>query len=304
MFYLRETQAGVTTSGRRIRYVAAVRYQSRFCQVNHHNRQPNHIIMFAKTTTLLAALSLGVAGLSAQDLSNDPAVNSNKLVVDYTADAGIATKHVFRGIKRSNEAITAGILAQFPDQKLYGGLYTVQPLDGADNSEFDVYFGITDKLNDWLNYDFGLTYYYYPNKLSAGGSDTVKQAFEPYFGLTALIPQIEGLAASGYIYFDFERTAFTFELAASYTRHLVEKLSGRLSAFTGYVDGSDFTPEVSGSDLDESYLYYGASLDLPYRLNDQVTITLGVQFSETYGAGKLGNDGSHFWGYGRVAYNF
>ncbi|RRJ94686.1 hypothetical protein Ga0100231_010385 [Opitutaceae bacterium TAV4] len=261
--------------------------------------------MFAKTTTLLlTALSLGATGLVAQAVATTPttglAGNDNKLTIDYTADVGIVTKHVFRGLKYSNKAITAGALVQFPDQHLYGGLYTVQPLDGADNSEFDVYLGITDKLNDWLNYDFGLTYYYYPNKLS----DTIQSAFEPYFGLTANIPQVKGLAVSGYLYFDFERTAFTAELAASYTRHIVEKLSGRLSIFTGYVDGSDFTPEAAGPDVSENYVYYGASFDLPYRLTDKLTITLGVQYSDTSGIETLGNGGSQFWGTGRVTYNF
>lgn len=262
--------------------------------------------MFTKhTTLLLAALSLGATGLLAQAVATSTptaaaATSGNKLAIEYTADAGFTTKHVFRGLKYSNETIFAGALVQLPEQHLYAGIYTYQPLTGADNSEFDFYLGISDQLKEWLNYDFGLTYYYYPNKLSG----TIQQAFEPYFGLTASIPQVKGLAVSGYLYFDFERTAFTAEVAASYSRHIIEKLSGRLSVFTGYVDGNDFTPEVSGPKLDENYLYYGISFDLPYRFTDNLLLTLGVQYSDTSGIETLGNGGSQFWGYGRLTFNF
>ncbi|AHF91374.1 hypothetical protein OPIT5_15270 [Opitutaceae bacterium TAV5] len=255
--------------------------------------------MRTKTTLLLPVLALGLSGLVAQDIPANYET-SQKLPIGYTADAGVTTKHVFRGIKRSNEAFTGGFKVDLPEQLIYVGAYTVQPFSSADNSEFDVYLGITDKLNDWLTYDFGLTYYYYPNKLDS----TIKDAFEPYFGLTAAIPQVRGLAVAGYLYFDTDRKAFTAEVSAGYSRHLIDKLSLRLSAFVGYVDGSDMTPYIKPVKTDVSYTYYGASAELPYQINDQFTVILGVQYSETSNLhGTFESDGQ-FWGFGRVVYNF
>jgi uncharacterized protein (TIGR02001 family) len=241
----------------------------------------------------------GLSGLVAQDI---PAgyETSQKLPIGYTADAGVTTKRVFRGIKRSNEAVTGGFKVDFPEQLFYTGVYTVQPLSGADNSEFDVYLGITDSLNDWLTYDFGLTYYYYPNKL--GG--TIQDAFEPYFGLTAAIPQLRGVALAGYLYFDTNRKAFTAELSVGYSLHLCDNLSLHLSAFVGYVDGSDMTPHIRPVKTDVSYTYYGASAELPFQINDQITIIFGVQYSETSNLHDTFEGGGQLWGFGRVVYNF
>ncbi|WP_043582732.1 TorF family putative porin [Geminisphaera colitermitum] len=258
--------------------------------------------MRIKTSLLLSAFVLGASGLAAQAIVQD---HSNKLDVTFTADAGVTTKHVFRGIKRSNEAITAGVKMDFTEQLIYAGAYTVQPLDGAGMSEWDAYIGITNKLNDWLNYDFGCTYYYYPNKLNQNGhGDTIAQAFEPYFGLVANIPQVPGLAASAYVYFDLNRKAFTGEVSLGYARHLTGKLGMRLSTFIGYVNASDIFPERAGSDVDEDYCYFGATAELPYHVTDRFTITLGVQFSDTSGTRNYSDGNSHFWGFGRATYNF
>lgn len=257
--------------------------------------------MQIKQIIAILALAATTTGLAAQSVATALAGNVDELAVSYTAEAGITTKHVFRGLKRSSESLTAGLRAEFPDQHLYGGLYTVQPLSGADNSEFDAYFGIAEKFgNGWLSYDFGLNYYYYPNKL--GGS--IKWAFEPYFGLTAAIPQVEGLAFSAYLYYDLDRAAFTAEVAASYTRQITQKLSGRLSLFTGFVDGNDFTPEFSGPKLKDSYVYYGVSFDLPCQITDAWAFTLGFQCSDTSGIDTLEGGNAQFWGYGRLTYNF
>lgn len=257
--------------------------------------------MRIKTSLLLSAFLLGASGLAAQAIVQD---HSNKLDVTFTGDVGVTTKHVFRGIKHSNEAATAGLKVDFTDQLFYGGIYTVQPWDGADMSEWDVYVGITNKLNDWLNYDFGLTYYYYPNKLRDGGAVTIQQAFEPYFGLIANIPQVPGLAASAYLYYDLNRKAFTSEVSLGYARHLVEKLGMRLSVFAGYVNASDIWPEQPGNSIDEDYCYYGATAEFPYHITDRLTFTLGVQFSDTSGERHYDDGDSNLWAFGRLTYNF
>lgn len=253
--------------------------------------------MKIKRSLLISALLLGATSLTAQSIVQD---HSDKIDVTYTADAGVMTKHVFRGIKRSNEAVSAGFKVDFTDQLIYAGAYTVQPLDGADMSEWDVYIAITDKLNDWLNYDFGLTYYYYPNKLR----DTIQQAFEPYFGLIANIPQVPGLSAGAYVYFDLNRKAFTGEISVGYARQLAGKLGMRLSAYTGYMTASDLYPKMDGDDVDESYSYFGLSAELPYHFTDRLIFTVGVQFSDTSGVDSYSDGDSHFWGFGRLTYNF
>lgn len=251
--------------------------------------------MFHKIpVTLLSGLLVAAPVLSAQE---DPVRADTATDLTITLDAGLATKHVFRGLKRSNEAFAGGVLLRH-ETGFYGGVYTVQPFASSDNNEVDVHAGFQDSINGWLDYDVGLIAYVYPNKL--GGE--ARSAWEPYAGLTARIPSIEGLLASGYLYYDINREAITVELSASYSRPVVERLHARLSLFVGNVHADDFIPRAARTG--ESYYYHGASLDLPYHVNEQLVITVGLNYSNTNQLGSAYEGGDQLWAVGRVAYSF
>ena len=172
------------------------------------------------------------------------------------------------------------------------------------SNEIDLYGGIYYTVAPGVAVDLGNTYYWYPE---AGGSSVptafggpIDRSDETYIGFTFDSTQVLGgynFSPSIYYYHDWYLDSNVAEVSAKYTWD-VSKVLG----FTGVTvvprvyAGWDESKQAFGDQIfiggasprpnwANSYCYWGATLDLNYKLNDYVTI-----FGEASYAGN--NDGT------------
>ncbi|HEY8993801.1 MAG TPA: TorF family putative porin [Lacunisphaera sp.] len=226
-----------------------------------------------KTAILIAALLTG-ASLHADD--------APKSSYNITVDVPYTTKYVFRGIQYAKGAFQPSVKLTSGD--FYAGIWGSAPVNKGYELEIDYYAGYGFKLPNAWSLDVGATLYSYPG-LNGGGDKTT---FEPYVGLNGSFGPV---TTATYAYYDFTLDVFTVQETLGYSIPLDSKTSLNLSANVGRAE-----PD-SGS----GYTYYGAGVTVPYKLNDQATITIGAQYADH---NLSGIEGSHFWGTLGFTYTF
>lgn len=190
-----------------------------------------------------------------------------------TFDLGYTTDYVFRGIKKTDAAITNGIQVDFAP--LYAGIYGVESLRrSAQRAELNFYVGRKAALNENTTFDAGLTAYWFPDEDVRG----TKYSFEGYAGLTRRFT--DRWSASLYGYYDVNRQALTVEGSTGYSIPLSEQASLRFSGFLGTVDARDFYPEFPGAHIKDTYSYYGLTADVPVKLSEQVSVVFGLKYGD------------------------
>lgn len=220
-----------------------------------------------KTALLLATLLPLGASLHAAD----PAPASTYTI---TADFPYASKYVFRGIQYSEGAFQPSVKLTTGD--FYAGIWSSMPVDNGYELEIDYYAGYGFKLSDTVSLDTGLTVYQYPG-LDVPGAD--KTTFEVYAGVNG---SIEGVNLGLYVYNDFTLDVFTIQGNLGYSIPIDEKTSLNLSASLG----------LASPDVGDSYTYYNLGAQVPYKLSDTITLTVGA----TWASHNLdGVDDNHVW---------
>ena len=209
-----------------------------------------------KTAVLLAALVTGAL------LRADEAPVAPTSSYSVTADIPYVSSYVFRGVKLTDDAIQPSI--KVTAGSAYAGVWLSEPIDIDFDNEIDFYGGYSFGLSGGWSLDVGATLYYYPELDTSGGADDA--TIEGYVGLTGAVG---GVTLGGYVYRDFTLDATTVQGSVGYGVPISEKLNANFAANLGYVtfdDGGDYT-------------YYGASLQLPYKISDQSTITVGGSYA-------------------------
>jgi len=186
---------------------------------------------------------------------------------------GFESRYVFRGVEFAQNSVQPSVELSYGG--FYGGAWANLPI-GDDNipfgDELDLYFGYGGALSDIVSYDFGLTYYTFPDA-SSGFFDLFEEdgdglgvnTLEIYGGLsfdTVLAPSI-------YLFRDFNFDTFTMQGDVSHSFPLSEKTSFDLAGQVGYVIDDD-----AGGD----YLYGVASADVSYALADNASAYVGVRY--------------------------
>jgi len=123
------------------------------------------------------------------------ATPSSAFAVDVTANAGITSNYVWRGVTQSDDhvAVSAGVDASH-NSGLYGGIWasTVDYNDNT-NAEIDFYTGYQFKTNGW-DFDIGYIYYgYHGNSVLAFSEFYTKAAINNIeFGYSVLADSKSG----------------------------------------------------------------------------------------------------------------
>jgi uncharacterized protein (TIGR02001 family) len=213
---------------------------------------------------LTAVVVSAIAGSAiAQDLS-------------LSADMTYTSKYVFRGVKVTEQSIQPSVELSTGD--FYAGVWSNQPIKSGEDNEFDFYAGFGIPVNETIKLDVGATYYYYPDSDSGA-------TFEPYIGVTG---EIMGLSAGLYLYRDIDVKAWTTQGNLGYSFPIeAAGVSLDLGAYYGNVDGRN-----------ESYRYYGVDLSVPFQINENAVVTVGVHYGDTLGLGgsrRLGLDDNLWW---------
>jgi len=215
-----------------------------------------------KTAVFLAALVAGVALRADEAPAATAPVAPVEPAASYsiTADFSYVSSYVFRGVKLAEDSIQPSI--KLAVGNAYAGVWLSEPLDSDYDNEIDFYGGYTFGLSDGWSLDVGATLYYYPEAPATADEST----FEGYVGLTGTLG---GVTLGGYVYHDFTLEATTVQGNVGYGLPISDKISCNFSANLGYVtfdEGGDYT-------------YYGVSAQLPYKISDNSTLTIGGSYA-------------------------
>lgn len=147
-----------------------------------------------------------------------------------TLELELATGRVFRGLEKSESALT--VSAEESSGDFYGGAFAAMPLairspSGNFQDEIDLYLGRGWALGKRAAVDAGATLYHYP------------QGEDSYEGYVGIYGQYGSFSPACYIYRDFERATATAEVSLSAVSPLprwpieIEARLGRVAADHG-----------------------------------------------------------------------
>ena len=220
----------------------------------------------------------------------------------------LTSKYVFRGVQRTNLAFQPAITLEHKSGVYFNGFFNV-PTSHAHDAEYDFNLGYNHELNKNLELDGGIVLYLTPGFEDAAGQDLRKWTQEFYVGGKYKI--CPNFGARVYFYYDARCEQLTSELALGYSLKLSPSYSYmpanlNFSLYLGYSSGNDVLPDLAGPKVEDSYSYYGASVEAPVRLTDKLSSNFGVQYgkSHNYMAGPLSDNSNHFWVFGSLSYNF
>jgi len=208
-----------------------------------------------KKILVLALATLATTGVSRADFS-------------LSSDLTYASEYIFRGVQLGDTTLHPSI--ELTQGDFYLGMWAAVPIDQVESkgwtNEFDFYLGYTKELSDKASIDLGATYYYYPD-------GNIDESTEAYLGLTF---DVAGFTPAVYGYYDFDLETYTIQGSIGYSIPMAGAgTSLDLSATYGMVE----------PDEGDSYNYYGASALVPYKLNDNATLTVGIH----YASNDIGN---------------
>lgn len=211
--------------------------------------------MIKKTLLALAVLT---AGVSAQAQT---AVAAQSSALSVTADISYVSEYVFRGVSFAGDSIQPSVKATYGD--FYASVWNSDDLNSGLQSfnETILTAGYGYKLSDSIKLDVGVIRYLYD-----GQSDF--DSTELYVG--ASVDTI--LKPSFYAYYNNEIeesgvATYTASIGHSIALSVIGS-SLDLSALVGFVNAYD----------NEEYVYGVISAAVPYKLNENATLTFGVAY--------------------------
>ena len=274
----------------------------------------------SKVLIAVAAATLAVSVINAQQKSkiygvDDPAARTipdgalSSVVSQFTGSVNVAftTKHVFRGVEKTNAAIQPSVLLEHESGAYFGAFFNV-PFSHVREAEYDFNLGYSHKLNEKLTLDGGIVLYLTPG-FEYQGQDLRKWTQEFYLGGTYNITSNFGSRV--YFYYDARCEQITSELALGYALplspiHSYMPANLNFSVYIGYSSGNDVLPDANMGKVSDDYSYYGVSVEAPVRLTSRLACNIGVQYgrSHNYLLGPIGDNSSHFWAFGSLKYDF
>ena len=215
--------------------------------------------MIKKTILALAALTAGVSAQAAD------AAQASALSV--TADISYVSQYVFRGLLQADDSIQPSIEATYGD--FYAGVWYSDAVNTVNvnsdriitTSETNLYIGYGYKVSESIKLDVGVTRYLY-----------------------------EGVSADDVTEFYVGASVDTFLTPTVYAYHCEEAFNAGVATYTASI-GHSIALDLIGSSLDlsalvgfvnvydnEEYLYGVLSAAIPYKLSENATLTVGVDY--------------------------
>jgi len=197
---------------------------------------------------------------------------SSHAALSMSTDMTFATEYIFRGIKLADNTFQPAIEASIDD--FYIGIWGAVPTEKRNSmgysDEWDFYAGYGFDLSDNLRLDLGATYYYYPK-------EDLDDTFEAFVGLNW---NLDGWTPSIYGYYDLDLKTWTAETSLGYSIPLANAgVSLDLRGHLGYV-----IPDEA-----DDYWYYGASMVVPYQINNTASVSAGVHYASNTVEGLEGD---------------
>lgn len=208
--------------------------------------------------SVVSAVVLGAAAFSGSALAG------------VSGNVGVVSEYMFRGISQGTGAAVQGGIDYAHDSGFYVGLWGSNIDWGPGTVETDVYAGFSGEAGGF-SYDFGATYYYYPEEDETGFDPSantiegyVKLGFGPVTLGTFYTPKWFGAEDGG----GDDISQLYLNLSAGFP--LSDSLS--LDAAVGYTSLSD---ELAfGADVTDSFFDY--SIGLSKSVTDAVSASFSI----------------------------
>jgi uncharacterized protein (TIGR02001 family) len=212
----------------------------------------------------LAALLAGAPAMPAEEV---PLVS---------ADLGYASKYVFRGIEKTGAATQGGL--EFSRDNFRAGLSTNQPFRRGEGDETNLSAAYSGPVGEGMTLEASVRNYW----RNGGPAGDTRHSFEA--GVAATLPPIKGFTPSVAYYHDFRLQADTVQAALAYSIALTSIGAFLdLNLFAGGSAGDDWRPDATGPHRHDSYGYWGAEANLPYRIGPHSTLVAGLHYAGTQG---------------------
>ncbi|MGH8020255.1 MAG: TorF family putative porin [Opitutaceae bacterium] len=217
------------------------------------------------------ALVLGLAAVAS--------IGVARAQYSISTDITFASDYIFRGIQLSENTLHPSI--EISSDQFYLGYWGAFPINNTESKgwvdEYDFYAGFNQQIGETTAVDVGLTHYYYTQ---------LDSTTEAYVGLTG---DVGGMTPGVYVYYDFDLQNLTVQGSVGYSLPLENAgTSLDLSATVGYVE----------PDMGDSYAFYGASAVIPFQVNENATISVGLHYSQhdisEFALADLGQDDDNF----------
>lgn len=181
--------------------------------------------------------------------------------LEVSASVGFESEYIFRGVKFADNYLDVEVEVVY--DSFYAGLWTAQPTKGnpLPEQEFNFFAGYGFQATDLISVDVGATLYYFPETDG-------ETSFEPYVGFEFDVMLDPAL----YIYYDIDLKVWTFEASAGYSFPVNSVSSFDIEGFIGH---------SVGDESDDSWIYYGATADFVYQLNEITSLSAGIRYSNT-----------------------
>lgn len=203
-----------------------------------------------------------------------------------TSDLTFASEYNFRGYEVADNSFQPSLEASFGDFYLgiFGNLAVNNRSGKNADNELQYYggFEIAVPQLEGLVFDVGGTVYHWPDSGS-------HRTHEIFVGTKFRDLGIEGISVGVKYYYDFDRRTHVAEGSAGYIFEIDPDgdLALDVSAFFGKQFGGSIK-DRGAARVNEDYHYYGASAELPFRLNEFSKLTPGVHYATAEKA-ALGN---------------
>ncbi len=212
----------------------------------------------------LAALLAGPLWVRAED---DPQLRGD---LDYT------TQEVFRGIRRTGPATQAAVV--LTRDSFRGGVWANLPFRDGEEREVNLNAAYSWPMAAGMTLEASAAQFWYGDAPATG----VRRSFEA--GLTATAAPIAGFSPSLAYYHDFRLHADTTEASLAHSIPLTGLgVFLDLKIFAGWAKGDDWRPDAPGPRRNDSYRYWGAEAQLPYRVGPHSTVVFGLHYAGTLG---------------------
>jgi uncharacterized protein (TIGR02001 family) len=218
-----------------------------------------------KKNLLLIAVLSAAALLRAEDASR----SSYQISVDFP----YVSKYVFRGVEHAKDSIQPSV--EFKTGDIYAMLWTNQPVAQHSGKEFDFQTGYKYRLNDAWDVDLGGFLYYLPQRTVF--FDNHETTVEGYLGVNG---DLRGIKPGLYVYNDFTLNRTTALGKIGYSVPL-----------TGLGTQLDLTASIGRvfPRHDPIYTYTSVDVNLPYNLNQNATVYVGVNYANNNLQGVKGD---------------
>ncbi len=269
-----------------------------------------------------ALAGISVSAFAAPEQGETPEAES------FSVGAKIAyeTQYIDRGIERSDENVQTTIIAEYAlapmgdwGMTVYGEAFFMAPVKQEANKA-SLKLGLFTMYEDEYFIDVGYKYTGFPNRgkmdISYADYSLVKHEDEIFIGIGRDIEFVSDADWSivrlfGYMIYDFEYEALTFEVGAEKGLNNIFDIEGlgvKGKIVYGYVNQEEADGKVGGqwfhkhylkNDLHDDYGYFALSFDVSYSLTKNTDVFVGIRYAwnndDNYDWMRPGTDNTNFW---------